>query len=91
MYREKVQTVDVNNMEALIKFVNSHPLSTTFAMVSPMAIPPQYHLVFAQLLLQVGIFGIEWLYKKLRVKARKADYEQSFDEYLNDKDPTEKR
>ncbi|WP_273499514.1 hypothetical protein [Methylorubrum populi] len=81
----------VNNMEQLIKFVETHPISTSFATVGPMIIPAQYHLVFAQLLLQLGIFGIEFLYRKLKIRKRNADIEQSFDDYLKDKEPTEKR
>ncbi|PZQ94914.1 MAG: hypothetical protein DI539_30755, partial [Flavobacterium psychrophilum] len=83
--------VAVNNMKTLLTFVENHPFSTSFASVGLITIPTTYHIVFAQLLLQIGFFGVEFLYKKFKIRKRNADIEQSFDDYLKDKEPTEKR
>jgi len=81
-------------MDNITKFVSNHPVSSLFSVV-PMTIDPAYHTAFASLIgglgLQLGLFFIEFLYKKLKVKKRTADYEQSFDQYLKDKDPTQIR
>lgn len=83
-------------MDNILKFVENHPFSTTFAVATPLVIPVEYHQVFAQLILGVGtqlaFFLIEIFRKKAKIKSRKNDVENSFDNYLNDvKDPTQVR
>jgi len=78
-------------MDTLVKFVTDHPLSFSTIAVTPLVIPSAYHVVISQLLLQFGIFGIEWLYKKVKIRNRRKNLDQSFDDYLDDKNPTEIR
>lgn len=83
-------------MDNIVRFVENHPFSTTFALATPLVIPVEYHQVFAQLILGVGtqlaFFLVELFRKKAKIKARKNDIENSFDNYLNDvKDPTQVR
>jgi len=79
----------------VVKFVSDHPYSSLFAVANPLIIPPEYHSVFAQIILTLGtqltIFIFEWLKKKAKLRKLSTDYDQSFDDYLKDKDPTEKR
>lgn len=86
---KKMVIVDV------FKFISDHPYSSLFAVASPLIIPPQYHSVFAQIILTLGtqltMFIFERLRKKAKIRKLRKDYDQSFDDYLKDKDPTEKR
>lgn len=79
-------------MSKVLTYLSDHPLSTGFAFVNPLVIPSEYHSVLAQLLLTLGmqiiLFVGEKLNKKRIKEKRKGDYEQTFDDYLNN---TEKK
>lgn len=79
----------------VIKWISDHPYSSLFAVANPLIIPLEYHSVFAQIILTLGtqltIFIFELLRKKSKIRKLRKDYDQSFDDYLKDKDPTEKR
>jgi len=76
-------------MDKVLNYITDHPLSTGFAFVNPLVIPSEYHSVFAQLILTLGtqivLFVAEKLNKKRIVNKRKENYEQSFDDYLDNK------
>lgn len=73
-------------------FLQNHTASSLFAVVNPLVIPPIYHTVLSQIMLGLGIqatmFIFEFLRKKAKIKERAKNYEQSYDEFLQDKDPT---
>lgn len=82
-------------MERLTCFLQNHSTSTIFAVVNPLIIPPIYHTVISQIILGLGVqatmFIFEFLRKKAKIKSRKSDYDQTLDDYLNDKNSTEIR
>lgn len=80
-------------MTKFLTYISDHPLSTGFAFVNPLVIPNEYHSVLSQLLLSLGMQLILFIGEKINKKRirdkRKSDVEQSFDDYLHNKNKPE--